>query len=99
MNAGGDTGHPPVGVKARDRFATDGARPGAMTVQTLETTTRAKSLPRTACSRLASQAGYTARVPPAPHRDVNPIDEPQRWIIGFVGTGKLVENVDGPTSA
>lgn len=31
------------------------------------------------------------------HRDVNPIDEPQRWIIGFVGTGVLVENVDGPS--
>jgi uncharacterized RmlC-like cupin family protein len=30
------------------------------------------------------------------HRDVNPTDEPQEFVIAFVGTGPLVVNVDGP---
>lgn len=30
------------------------------------------------------------------HRDVNPIDDPQEWVLAFVGTGPLVENLDGP---
>lgn len=33
------------------------------------------------------------------HRDVNPTDERQVWIISFVGSGPLVENVDGPDPA
>lgn len=47
--------------------------------------------------RLEIEAGGSFHLPPGiVHRDVNPIDEPQRWIISFVGTGALVENVDGP---
>ncbi|HET6347769.1 MAG TPA: cupin domain-containing protein [Candidatus Krumholzibacteria bacterium] len=30
------------------------------------------------------------------HRDVNPTDEPQEFVIAFVGTGPLVVNVEGP---
>lgn len=30
------------------------------------------------------------------HRDINPGDTEQVWILNFVGTGPLVENVDGP---
>jgi uncharacterized RmlC-like cupin family protein len=30
------------------------------------------------------------------HRDVNPVDEAQEMVISFVGSGPLVENVDGP---
>jgi uncharacterized RmlC-like cupin family protein len=30
------------------------------------------------------------------HRDVNPTDEPQEFVIAFVGTGPLAVNVDGP---
>lgn len=40
--------------------------------------------------------GFFHLPPGVVHRDVNPIDEPQRWVISFVGTGPLVENVDGP---
>lgn len=47
--------------------------------------------------QLEVEAGGFFHLPPrVVHRDVNPIDEPQRWIISFVGTGALVENVDGP---
>lgn len=49
--------------------------------------------------RLQIEAGDFFQLPPrVVHRDVNPIDKPQRWIISFVGTGPLVENVDGPAS-
>lgn len=30
------------------------------------------------------------------HRDVNPLDEPQEFVIAFVGDGPLVVNLDGP---
>ncbi|WP_396613944.1 cupin domain-containing protein (plasmid) [Haloferax sp. S1W] len=40
--------------------------------------------------------GFFYLPPRVVHRDVNPTDEPQRWIISFVGTGPLVKNVDGP---
>lgn len=30
------------------------------------------------------------------HRDVNPLDEPQEFVISFVGDGPLVVNLDGP---
>lgn len=30
------------------------------------------------------------------HRDVNPSEDEQLWILNFVGSGPLVENVDGP---
>ena len=33
------------------------------------------------------------------HRDVNPIDEPQEFVIAFVGDGPLVVNLDGPEPA
>lgn len=47
--------------------------------------------------RLDVETGGFFHLPPrVVHRDVNPIGEPQRWIISFVGTGPLVENVDGP---
>jgi uncharacterized RmlC-like cupin family protein len=32
------------------------------------------------------------------HRDVNPLDEPQEFVIAFVGDGPLVVNLDGPES-
>ena len=49
--------------------------------------------------RIEIESGGFFHLPPRlVHRDVNPINEPQRWIISFVGTGKLVENVDGPAS-
>jgi uncharacterized RmlC-like cupin family protein len=41
-------------------------------------------------------SGFFYLPPRTVHRDVNPADEPQQWIISFVGTGPLVENVDGP---
>ena len=31
------------------------------------------------------------------HRDVNPLDEPQEFVIAFVGEGPLVVNLDGPS--
>lgn len=47
--------------------------------------------------RLEVEPGGFFHLPPGVvHRDVNPGDEPQRWVISFVGTGPLVENVDGP---
>lgn len=47
--------------------------------------------------RLEVDPGGFFHLPPrVVHRDVNPADEPQRWIISFVGAGPLVENVDGP---
>jgi len=50
--------------------------------------------------RLELDAGGFFYLPPRiVHRDVNPTDEPQRWIISFVGTGPLVENVEGPDPA
>lgn len=33
------------------------------------------------------------------HRDVNPAEGPQEWVLAFVGTGPLVENVAGPEAA
>jgi uncharacterized RmlC-like cupin family protein len=33
------------------------------------------------------------------HRDVNPLDEPQEFVIAFVGEGPLVVNLDGPQPA
>jgi uncharacterized RmlC-like cupin family protein len=33
------------------------------------------------------------------HRDVNPLDEPQEFVIAFVGEGPLVVNLDGPEPA
>lgn len=30
------------------------------------------------------------------HRDVNPTDDEHVWLLNFVGSGPLVENVDGP---
>jgi quercetin dioxygenase-like cupin family protein len=30
------------------------------------------------------------------HRDINPTDEEHVWLLNFVGSGPLVENVDGP---
>ena len=33
------------------------------------------------------------------HRDVNPLDEPQEFVIAFVGDGPLVVNLDGPELA
>jgi hypothetical protein len=33
------------------------------------------------------------------HRDVNPLDEPQEFVIAFVGDGPLVVNLDGPDPA
>jgi uncharacterized RmlC-like cupin family protein len=33
------------------------------------------------------------------HRDVNPLDEPQEFVIAFVGDGPLVVNLDGPEPA
>jgi hypothetical protein len=30
------------------------------------------------------------------HRDVNPSDEPQEFVLVFAGTGPLVIDVDGP---
>ncbi len=32
------------------------------------------------------------------HRDVNPTDEPQEFVLAFVGQGPLVVNVEGPES-
>lgn len=43
------------------------------------------------------EAGDFLHVPPRTvHRDVNPTDEEQVFIINFVGSGPVVENVDGP---
>lgn len=43
------------------------------------------------------EAGGFFHLPPRTvHRDGNPVDEAQLWIISFVGPGPLVENVDGP---
>ena len=33
------------------------------------------------------------------HRDVNPLDVPQEFVIAFVGDGPLVVNLDGPEPA
>lgn len=33
------------------------------------------------------------------HRDMNPLDEPQEFVIAFVGEGPLVVNLDGPEPA
>jgi uncharacterized RmlC-like cupin family protein len=33
------------------------------------------------------------------HRDVNPLDEPQEFVIAFVGDGPLVVNLEGPEPA
>lgn len=30
------------------------------------------------------------------YRDVNPTDDEQVWLLNFVGSGPVVENVDGP---
>jgi uncharacterized RmlC-like cupin family protein len=50
--------------------------------------------------RLEINAGGFFYLPPGVvHRDVNPSDAPQRWIISFVGAGPLVTNVEGPPSA
>lgn len=47
--------------------------------------------------RLEVEPGGFFYLPPRTvHRDVNPTEDPQWWIISFVGTGPLVENVDGP---
>ncbi|QIO23062.1 cupin [Haloarcula sp. JP-L23] len=46
--------------------------------------------------RLELETGSSSTCPWVVHRDVNPSNEPQQWIISFVGTGPLVENVDGP---
>lgn len=47
--------------------------------------------------RYEFEAGDFVHIPPRTvHRDVNPIDEEQVVIINFVGSGPLVENVDGP---
>lgn len=43
--------------------------------------------------------GFFHLPPETVHRDVNPGDEAQRWVISFVGPGPLVENVDGPDPA
>ena len=39
---------------------------------------------------------FVHNLPRTVHRDVNPADEEQIVIINFVGSGPLVENVDGP---
>ena len=39
---------------------------------------------------------FRARREPS-HRDVNPLDEPQEFVIAFVGEGPLVVNLDGPS--
>lgn len=45
------------------------------------------------------EAGDFVHIPPRTiHRDINPTDEEQIVIINFVGSGPLVENVDGPAS-
>lgn len=47
--------------------------------------------------RLPLDAGEFFHLQPRTvHRDVNPSDEEQVWILNFVGEGPLVENVDGP---
>ena len=33
------------------------------------------------------------------HRDVNPLDEPQEFVLAFVGDGPPVVNLDGPDPA
>lgn len=49
---------------------------------------------------LAIKAGDFFHLPPRiVHRDVNPSDEQQHWIINFVGAGKMVEHVEGPDRA
>lgn len=49
--------------------------------------------------RLEIEPGGFFHLPPRlVHRDVNPVDEPQRWVISFVGSGPLVENVDAPAA-
>lgn len=49
--------------------------------------------------RHESEAGDFVHIPPRTiHRDINPTDEEQIVIINFVGSGPLVENVDGPAS-
>lgn len=43
--------------------------------------------------------GFFHLEPRTVHRDVNPADDEQVWVISFVGEGPLVENVDGPDPA
>jgi uncharacterized RmlC-like cupin family protein len=42
------------------------------------------------------EGGFLHVAPRTVHRDLNPTADPQRVIISFVGSGPLVENVDGP---
>lgn len=52
------------------------------------------------CHRKELEAGDFFHIEPGTiHRDVNPVDETQRLVINFVGSGPLVENVDGPAPA
>jgi len=47
--------------------------------------------------RVTLDEGDFMHIPPGTvHRDVNPTDEEHVWLLNFVGTGPLVENVDGP---
>lgn len=44
-------------------------------------------------------AGGFVHIPPRTvHRDLNPTTEEHVWLLNFVGSGPLVENVDGPDS-
>lgn len=47
--------------------------------------------------RTEIEAGGFVHIPPRTiHRDVNPAGEEQVWILNFVGSGPLIEYVDGP---
>jgi uncharacterized RmlC-like cupin family protein len=51
-------------------------------------------------SHVDVEPGGFFRVPPGlVHRDVNPIDEEQEFVIVFAGDGPLVVDVDGPDPA
>lgn len=42
-------------------------------------------------------AGGFVHIPPRTiHRDINPTEEEHVWLLNFVGSGPLVENVDEP---
>ena len=43
-----------------------------------------------------SQGGFFRLPVGLVHRDVNPTDEPQEFVIAFIGSGPLVVNVKGP---
>lgn len=47
--------------------------------------------------RYEIDAGGFIHIPPRTvHRDINPADTEHVWLLNFVGTGPLVENVDAP---